>query len=326
LWKSVSFSMGFAANNEEDDGDADLRSPSKPNKRSSSALHHGWSLRPTPILLILWLVANFLQERVGAFRPAAHVKPAISLFHKARPLQRFGTILNASTRDSQYPCSHIETEEEDAQSRPLLVRNLDQIRVDIIASEKDSFFDDQRAPFTRRMMLGAACIGIGSALGGSGDVANAVASSTSSTNTVTIGGSGSRLQWQVTPVNKRTGVTVFDAERTGYKVNFVTYLSRFLLTFDRDCQFWWYQRATDIPLTATPDQVLAYRTAQFAAFSASVEVGLQEYSGPNGPETLLAALIRRYCRTTSAAPTESASGSSAVNTTQRLSKPLRPPR
>jgi hypothetical protein len=191
--------MGFAANNEEDDGDADLRSPSKPNKRSSSALHHGWRLRPTPILLILWLVAHILQVRVDAFRPAANVKLAISLFHKARPLQRFGTILNASTKDSQYPFSHIETEEEDAQSRPLLVRNLDKIRLDIIASVKDSFFDDQRAPFTRRMMLGAACIGIGSALGGSGDVANAVASSTSSMNTVTIGGSGSRLQWQVTP-------------------------------------------------------------------------------------------------------------------------------
>jgi hypothetical protein len=188
--------MGFAANNEDDDGDADLRFPSKPNKRSSSALHHGWRLRPTPILLILWLVAHFLQVRVDAFRPAAHVKLAISQLHK---LQRFGTILNASTKHSQYPFSHIETEEEDAQSRPLLVRNLDQIRLDIIASVKDSFFDDQRAPFTRRMMLGAACIGIGSALGGSGDVANAVASSTSSMNTVTIGGSGSRLQWQVTP-------------------------------------------------------------------------------------------------------------------------------
>ena len=50
------------------------------------------------------------------------------------------------------------------------------------------------------------------------------------------------LPWQTTPVNKRTGVTVFDAERAGYKVNFVTYLSRFLLTFDANCQRWWYER------------------------------------------------------------------------------------
>jgi hypothetical protein len=104
----------------------------------------------------------------------------------------------------------------------------------------------------------------------------------------------SRLQWQVTPINKRTGVTVYDAERAGYRVNFVTYLSRFLLTFDTDCQRWWYNRASDIPRTATVEQVTQYRNAQFAAFSASVEVGLQEYGGPDGPEKLLLSLMRRY--------------------------------
>jgi hypothetical protein len=104
----------------------------------------------------------------------------------------------------------------------------------------------------------------------------------------------SRLQWQVTPINKRTGVTVYDAEKAGYRVNFVTYLSRFLLTFDTDCQRWWYNRASDIPRTATSEQVLQYRKAQFAAFSASVEVGLQEYRGMDGPERLLLSLVRRY--------------------------------
>ena len=54
-------------------------------------------------------------------------------------------------------------------------------------------------------------------------------------NAATIGG----LAWKSTPVNKRTGVTVFDAENAGYNIRFVTYLSRFLLVFDNDCQKWW---------------------------------------------------------------------------------------
>lgn len=54
--------------------------------------------------------------------------------------------------------------------------------------------------------------------------------------------SSSALPWQATPVNKRTGVTVFDAESAGYTVSFVTYLSRFLLTFDESCQRWWYDQ------------------------------------------------------------------------------------
>lgn len=54
------------------------------------------------------------------------------------------------------------------------------------------------------------------------------------------------LPWQATPVNKRTGVTVFDAESTGYTVSFVTYLSRFLLTFDASCQRWWYDQVRTV--------------------------------------------------------------------------------
>jgi hypothetical protein len=113
-------------------------------------------------------------------------------------------------------------------------------------------------------------------------------------------GQGSKLQWSQTPVNKRTGVTVFTAEQT-YNVRFVTYLSRFLLCFDADCQRWWYSRASDIPRRATADQVYEYRLRQFAAFSASVEVGLQEYLGTDeqgmtGPATLLQSLLRRYGR------------------------------
>jgi hypothetical protein len=141
---------------------------------------------------------------------------------------------------------------------------------------------------TRRVFFGSAIVAASAALYPSKVHAYSTSSLVSDSSTQ------SRLQWHVTPVNKRTGVTVFDAERAGYKVNFVTYLSRFLLTFDTDCQRWWYNRASDIPRTASGDQVTQYRNAQFAAFSASVEVGLQEYGGPDGPEKLLLSLLRRY--------------------------------
>jgi hypothetical protein len=51
------------------------------------------------------------------------------------------------------------------------------------------------------------------------------------------------LKWEASPINKRSGVTVFQAEKNGYNVRFVTYLSRFLLSFDPECQRWWYTRA-----------------------------------------------------------------------------------
>ena len=105
--------------------------------------------------------------------------------------------------------------------------------------------------------------------------------------------------WKVTPINKRTGVTVYDVERLGYTVGFVTYLSRFLLCFDADCQKWWWNRAADIPKLATVEQVQQIRLDQFAAFSASVEVGLQEFKqtndGVGGPKRLLQSLVKRYC-------------------------------
>jgi solute carrier family 25 phosphate transporter 3 len=102
------------------------------------------------------------------------------------------------------------------------------------------------------------------------------------------------LQWETSPVNKRSGVTVFDAERAGYNIKFVTYLSRFLLGFDGDCQKWWYSRANDLPRRATAEEVNAMRLQQFGAFSASVEVGLQEYRDKDGPNRLMKALLQRY--------------------------------
>jgi solute carrier family 25 (mitochondrial phosphate transporter), member 3 len=103
------------------------------------------------------------------------------------------------------------------------------------------------------------------------------------------------LQWEASPVNKRSGVTVFDAERAGYNVKFVTYLARFLLGFDADCQKWWYLRASDLPRRSSAEEVNSLRLKQFGAFSASVEVGLQEYRGPDGPVNLMHALLKRYC-------------------------------
>lgn len=103
------------------------------------------------------------------------------------------------------------------------------------------------------------------------------------------------LQWETSPINKRSGVTVFDAERAGYNVKFVTYLTRFLLAFDANCQKWWYLRASDLPRRASAEDVNALRLQQFGAFSASVEVGLQEYRGPNGPRGLMNSLLKRYC-------------------------------
>ncbi|KAL3915774.1 MAG: hypothetical protein SGILL_005487 [Bacillariaceae sp.] len=122
-----------------------------------------------------------------------------------------------------------------------------------------------------------------------------------------------KLEWESTPINKRTGVTLRDAEKAGYNVRFVTYLSRFLLVFDSDCQRWWYSRAADIPPLSSADQVEAIRLKQFGAFAASVEVGLQDYEGgrgrrkilfgndsdeqPDGPQQLMEALLERYCPT-----------------------------
>jgi hypothetical protein len=120
--------------------------------------------------------------------------------------------------------------------------------------------------------------------------------------------SRAEILWQPTPVNKRTGVTMFDAEQSGYNVPFITYLSRFLLTFDNDCQKWWfYNAASSIPKTATSDAIYELRQAQFAAFSASVEVGLQEFTGPDGPRKLMESLLRRYCSKEDSSMTTSAS-------------------
>ena len=102
------------------------------------------------------------------------------------------------------------------------------------------------------------------------------------------------LRWLSSPINVRTGVSVYDAEST-YSVRFVTYLSRFLLSFDPSCQKWWFQQASKLPRLANTQEVQDIRLKQYAAFAASVEVGLREYRDKDGPARLMDNLLRRYC-------------------------------
>lgn len=105
--------------------------------------------------------------------------------------------------------------------------------------------------------------------------------------------SADEITWSPSPINKRSGITVYKAEET-YNIKFITYLSRFLLSFDEECQKWWYKRAGDIPKSSSLEQVNNMRLKQFGSFSASVEVGLQEYEGEGGPKTLMSSLLDRY--------------------------------
>ena len=107
--------------------------------------------------------------------------------------------------------------------------------------------------------------------------------------------SDASLRWETSPINKRSGVTVFDAENAGYNLSFVTYLSRFLLNFDKECQRWWFSRSKELPRRAEAKEINRLRLKQFGSFSASVEVGLQEFEGPDGPRNLMKSLLKRYC-------------------------------
>jgi len=132
-----------------------------------------------------------------------------------------------------------------------------------------------------------------------------------------------RLPWETSPINKRSGITTFDAEKAGYTVAFVTYLARFLLNFDPDCQQWWFSTKLN-GVATTAEQVEQLRLDQFAAFAASVEVGLQEYEGKDGPQQLLESLLRKYGRVvvntsdnTNAPPADDASSTAEASTRQR---------
>lgn len=171
-------------------------------------------------------------------------------------------------------------------------------------TDSDSDSDVVGSIADRRRFMGSVLLAAGTAMGAEKwhGVPATLASEGATTDVESLVLSSSELisdalQWTASPINKRSGVTLYDAEKNGFNVKFVTYLSRFLLVFDRDCQKWWYTRAKEIPKTSTADQVDDIRLQQFAAFSASVEVGLLEYGRPSGPKDLMNSLVTRYCPT-----------------------------
>ena len=190
----------------------------------------------------------------------------------------------------------------------LLVVNNDQdstIRVESLLSSYAQDIAEADALANRRRFMGSVLLAAGTVLGademnGGGSSGAAAAASAEELDSLLasmdIGVVGlssssmtlSSLQYEALPVNKRFGVSLYDPEKSGFNVKFITYLSRFLLVFDRECQKWWYTRAGEIPRKATFEQVNELRLQQFASFSASVEVGLLEYRDPTGPRRLLA--------------------------------------
>ena len=267
------------------------------------------------IVIVLWEPTNLTvtSNSSGRLRPVAEAFQQPNHHRKLHQSHRRGCSLPwecTSRHIRALPDHQQENQGDNGRPPPLFLESTERL-----TRASDLFLNAQRTqhanPTTasRRGFFGSSLIAAGTAMAGgtaaltSDDVAfaaTAVGESSiddaSASTTTTTTNTKSQLQWQVTPVNKRTGVTVFDAERNGYTVPFVTYLSRFLLTFDPECQRWWYNRSADIPRTADAEQVTELRRRQFAAFAASVEVGLQEYRPPQGPAKLMGSLLMRYCK------------------------------
>ena len=104
----------------------------------------------------------------------------------------------------------------------------------------------QNRPSTdRRRFLASALVAGGALMELGVQAAEAVTFEGLSTTATTTTTAEATLPWKPDPVNKRFGVTVVDAEKVGYNVGFITYLARFLLNFDPNCQRWWF--STKIP-------------------------------------------------------------------------------
>ena len=137
----------------------------------------------------------------------------------------------------------------------------------------------------RREFFASSLISTGVLLGATADPALAAAAT-----------AAPGLPWEKDPINpKRSNVRVEDAEST-YNLSFVTYLSRFLLSFDPYAQQWWLNKANEIPKSSSQPQTFAIRKEQFGDFAASVELGLLvEFQGTEGPKVLLEKLLNRFC-------------------------------
>ena len=85
---------------------------------------------------------------------------------------------------------------------------------------------------------------------------------------------------------------------TSYQPTFVTYLSRFLLNYDRSSATWWRDQLIALyrqqGISVDRQQVRSIREKQFGQFSESVEVGLQQYQGKKGVRELFKFLRYRY--------------------------------
>jgi len=85
---------------------------------------------------------------------------------------------------------------------------------------------------------------------------------------------------------------------TSYQPTFVTYLSRFLLNYDRSSATWWRDQLIALyrqqGISVDRQQVRSIREKQFGQFSQSVEVGLQQYQGKKGVRELFKFLRYRY--------------------------------
>lgn len=82
--------------------------------------------------------------------------------------------------------------------------------------------------------------------------------------------------------------------KTSYQPTFITYLSRFLLNYDRSSADWWRGQLRGVPLSLEREQLRSIRERQFGEFSESVEVGLQKYQGKAGVRSLFSFLRYRY--------------------------------
>mmetsp|Transcript_1454 Transcript_1454/g.2638 ORF Transcript_1454/g.2638 Transcript_1454/m.2638 type:complete len:958 (-) Transcript_1454:283-3156(-) len=108
-----------------------------------------------------------------------------------------------------------------------------------------------------------------------------------------------KINYQQSPINKRFGNSLSEPERI-YPISFITYLSRFLLVFDDECQQWWYNQARAIPPKSSKEDVESIRLRQFGQFAASVEVGLIDFEGKEGEggkkgvKKLIDSLAKRY--------------------------------
>ena len=88
--------------------------------------------------------------------------------------------------------------------------------------------------------------------------------------------------------------------KTSYQPTFITYLSRFLLNYDKSSANWWRSQLRDLPLNLKREQLSSIRKQQFGQFSESVEVGLQRYEGKAGVRSLFSFLRTRYGTTAQA--------------------------